>query len=85
MPLLYFDMTITKHLTYRQKPHFDLLHHIYKLLHDTSLNFILNCLNVKIKIYDTSILLFTDNCIFAVGGYDGSSHMSSLEKYDPQV
>ena len=24
-------------------------------------------------------------CLYAVGGYDGSSHLSSVEKYDPRT
>lgn len=29
--------------------------------------------------------MFSDGSLYAVGGYDSSSHLATVEKYDPQV
>ncbi len=42
-------------------------------------------LSVYIIIFQFSHLDISDGFIYAVGGYDGSSHMSSVERYDPEV
>lgn len=31
------------------------------------------------------VCLFPDGSLYAVGGYDSSSHLATVEKYDPQV
>ncbi len=31
------------------------------------------------------LFLLLDGSLYAVGGYDSSSHLATVEKYDPQV
>lgn len=43
------------------------------------------CINAKILTILSAASPSPDGNLYAVGGYDSSSHLATVEKYDPQV